>query len=222
MLRMEVRSKVIAIWMLLTTYLLAGNQNVDVSLALSYPEASQQIIAEKMVIDLGFLEEGGSYIGNKKIEVGVVTVRINQHKTSEDITPCILHGIDFDSVNIDKLKTYTGRVDTIDKIYIGNGNKIILSMGDVKIIDIQGDVKSTVDDVYFVDKECLIDGGMQDIALTELTYSFKLYAEIDGIVKKESVVSAVAQDANGIAVSIRNLIENQINNSITTRYKRRK
>lgn len=210
------------VYLMLSTILLAGNQNIDIDLALSYPGATQQMIGEKMVIDLGFLEEGSSFVGNTKIEVGVVTVRITQHKTSGDDSACILNGIDFDAVNIDKLKRYSERVSTVDKIYIGNNNKIILSIGDIKIINTQGDITSTADDVYFVDQECLIEGGMEGIALTELTYSFKLYAEIEGVVKKESVISAIAQDSNGIGISIRNLIENQINNSITTRGKRRK
>lgn len=210
------------VYLMLSTILLAGNQNVDIDLALSYHGATQQMIGEKMVIDLGFLEEGSSFIGNTKIEVGVVTVKITQHKTSGDESACILNGIDFDAVNIDKLKMYSERVSTVDKIYIGNNNKIILSIGDVKIINTLGDITSTADDVYFVDQECLTEGEMEGSALTELTYSFKLYAEIEGVVKKESVISAIAEDSNGIGISIRNLIENQINDSIKTRGKRRK
>lgn len=178
------------------------------------------MINDKMVIDLGFFREGET---NKTIEIGTVNVRIAQRKTAEDTDSCILEGLEFDSVNIRGLKMFSERIAVSDKIYIGSNNRIILTAKDVVITEMQGSVdQAQYDTFYFVDPECIKEGVMDGEALTSLSYSFKLFADIEGTIKKDSVIGAFAQDENGIAISIENLIEKQIKSSNTVPYKRRK
>lgn len=210
----------IIIFLILSIVSLAGNQTVDISLDLTYQGASQAMINDKMVIDLGFFREGEA---NKTIEIGTVNVRISQTKTAEDFDNCILVGGEFNSVNIKELKAFSQRIGVSDKIYIGNSNRIILTAKDIIVKEMQGSVDETqFDTFYFVYPECVQEGVMEGEALTSLSYSFKLYADIEGSIKKDSVIGAFAQDENGIAISVRNLIEKQIKNSNTLPYKRRK
>ncbi len=221
MLRMEAKSKIIFIWMILTTCLFAGNQNVDISLNLTYPGASQQIINDKLVIDLGFLNEGGNYTGNNQIKIGTVRVNINQTMTPNDSDPCILEDIEYNSVNINKLKVYNEKISSKDKIYIGGQNGIILTVRNINGIITEGNISPQENEYFFVAPECT-DSGMDGVALKRLQYEFDLYADINGVVSLGTVVGAFAENDKGIAISIKDLISNQINNSIITRGKRRK
>lgn len=221
MLHMEVKSKIIFIWMLLTTCLFAGNQNVDISLNLTYPGASQQIINDKLVIDLGFLKEGGNYTGNNQIKIGTVRVNISQTMTKDDVEPCLLENIEYNSVNLKKLKVYDERIASKDKIYIGKQNGIVLTAKNVNGIVAEGNLSAQEDEYFFVAPEC-VDSVMDGIALKRLQYEFDLYADISGVLSVGTVVGAFAENEKGIAISIKDLISNQINNSIITRGKRRK
>lgn len=201
--------------------LLAGSQNVHINLNLKYPGASQKIIGEKMVIDLGYLKEGQIY---RDIEVGSVEVKITQVKTSEDGgDSCILNNLEFDSVNKKNLQNFSETIESKDKIYIGkNKNKIILRAKDVNIVSMDGDIDNNKEEFYFVDPECVGNPLFKGEALVSLVYTFKLFADIDGEVQRESIVGAFAEDSTGIETSIKSLIEKQIKSSIITKNRRRK
>ena len=200
--------------------LLAGNQNVDVTLDLTFPGASQKMIGEKMVIDLGFLREGHTY---SSIEIGNVNVKITQTKTAEDTEACFLENLEFNSVNTNKLEKFLEKIDSKDKIYIGTvNNSIILTAKDVKVTDMQGDVEIAKEDFLFVAPECIPEKLFPGEALTSFSYTFKLYADIVGEIKKESIVGAFAQDSKGVEISIKSLIASQIKNSNLKPYRRRK
>lgn len=200
--------------------LLAGNQNVDVTLDLTFPGASQKMIGEKMVIDLGFLREGHTY---SSIEIGNVNVKITQTKTAEDTEACFLENLEFNSVNTNKLEKFLEKIDSKDKIYIGTvNNSIILTAKDVKVTDMQGDVDIAKEDFLFVAPECIPEKLFPGEALTSFSYTFKLYADIVGEIKKESIVGAFAQDSKGVEISIKSLIASQIKNSNLKPYRRRK
>lgn len=221
MLHTEVKSKIIFIWMILTTCLFAGNQNIDISLNLTYPGASQQIINDKLVVDLGFLKEGGNYTGNNQIKIGTVRVNISQSMTPNDSDPCILQDIEYNSVNINKLKVYNEKIASKDRIYIGGKNGIILTAKNINGVVTEGNISPQEEEYFFVAPEC-IDSGMDGVALKRLQYEFDLYADISGVLSVGTVVGAFAENEKGIAISIKDLISNQINNSIITRGKRRK
>lgn len=218
MLRMV--SKIIA-FLGTSLVLLAGNQNIDVTLDLTFQGASQKMIGEKMVIDLGFLREGHKY---SSIEIGNVNVKITQTKTSEDTEACFLKNLEFDSVNTNKLEKFSTKIDSKDRIYIGKvNNSIILTAKDVRVTDMQGDVDSIAnEDFLFVAPECIPEKLFPGEALTSFSYTFKLYADIVGEIQKESIVGAFAQDAKGVEISIKSLIASQIKNSNLKPYRRRK
>ena len=219
MLHMEVRSKIVVIWLLLATHLFAGNQEVDISLDLTYPGATHQMINNKFVIDLGFLKEGESYTGGNQIKIGVVKVDISQTMTAGE-DPCLLENIDYNSVNLKKLKVYDERIASKDKIYIGGQNGIILTAKNINGIVAEGNILSQEDEYYFVAPECT-NPVMDGVALKKLHYEFELYADISGTVSVGTVVGAFGEDDKGVAVSIKDLISNQINSSIKTRNRRR-
>lgn len=208
MSHMVVKKNLLIIYFFISTILSAGNQVIDIALNLTYPGASQHIIGDKMVIDLGFLKEG-SYVGNGRIEIGRLTININQTMSSEDSSGCILENIELDGVDLSKLQTISERISTVDTIYVGNSSEIILSVGDVSNIVTVGSVDSANNYFYFVAPECLTEGLLEGEALTNLKYDLKLYAEITNV-NKGSVVAAKAQDKNGVSLSIRDLIINQI------------
>ncbi len=174
-----------------------------------------------MVIDLGYLQEGQSY---KNLEIGTVEVKITQIKTSEDTDACILQNLEFDSVNKTNLKNFSETIEGEDKIYIGqNKNKIILTARDVNILSMDGDIDNTKDEFYFVDPECIGNQAFKGDALVSLVYTFKLFADIEGEIQRESIVGAFAKEnSTGIETSIKSLIEKQIKTSITSKHKRRK
>lgn len=210
----------IILYLGISIIVLAGNQNVDINLNLTFPGASQKMIGEKMVIDLGYLREGDKY---GSIEIGTIDVRITQVKTSEDNDSCILENLEFDSVNTRKLESFSERIESKDKIYIGTfNNKIILTAKDIVITDMQGDIDRNNEDFYFVAPECIGENLLPGEALTSFSYKFKLYADIEGEIQKESIVGAFAQDSKGIEISIKSLISHQIKNSNLKPYKRRK
>lgn len=207
--------------MVLTTCLFAGNQNIDINLDLTYPEAKQQIINDKLVIDLGFLKEGGNYTGSNQIKIGTVKVNITQAATPNDSDPCILQDIEYDRVNINKLKTYDEKIASKDKIYIGGQNPIILTAKNINGVVAEGNLSPQEEEYFFVAPEC-IDPGMDGFALRRLEYNFDLYADIDGVLSIGTVVGAFGEDEKGVAVSIKDLISSQIKSSIITRNRRRK
>lgn len=221
MLHMEVKKKVVFAWLVLTTCLFAGNQNIDINLDLTYPEAKQQIINDKLVIDLGFLKEGGNYTGSNQIKIGTVKVNITQAATPNDSDPCILQDIEYDRVNINKLKTYDEKIASKDKIYIGGQNPIILTAKNINGVVAEGNLSPQEEEYFFVAPEC-IDPGMDGFALRRLEYNFDLYADIDGVLSIGTVVGAFGEDEKGVAVSIKDLISSQIKSSIITRNRRRK
>lgn len=198
---------------------LAGNQEVDIKLNLTFQGASQKIIGDKMVIDLGYLEEGGLY---KNIEIGTVDVRISQTKTSASEDACFLNNLEFNSVKIASLEQFSERIASSDKVYIGaQNNRIILTAREVKITAMEGNIDKSNEEFFFVAPECVGDPGFQGDALTSLSYTFKLYAEIEGEIRKESIVGTFAQESTGIETSIRSLITHQIKSNLKP-YKRRK
>lgn len=221
MLHMVNRRLGLFIYFFLYIALYAGVQTVDIGLDLSYEGASQKIINNKMVIDLGFLKQGTNYIGANNIKIGTVTVKISQ-KISGEESGCLLEDMEFNSVNIKKLERYSERISTVDKIYVGGNNNITLTANNIRILSTQGDISSTEEEYYFVSPECLTEGVMEGVALTSLEYQFDLYADISGEIPMGTVVGAFGQNDNGVAISIKDLISNQINNSIITRGKRRK
>lgn len=215
--------KLIILVQVLSINLFAGNQTVDISLVPSSSNISQQVIGDKLVIDLGYLEEGRSYVGQNKIEIGTVTVRISQMRDSgDDPSGCFLDGIEFDSVNLKNLAKYSQTINTIDKKYVGNAPGIILTGGNVSRITPVGNLSANEDMYFFVSEECLNDKDFNGIALTSLEYDFKLYAEIESPVSKGNIAGAFAQDSNGVTISIKDLIKEQIKSSIGVPYKRRK
>ena len=198
---------------------LAGNQEVDIKLNLTFQGASQKIIGDKMVIDLGYLEEGGLY---KNIEIGTVDVRISQTKTSASEDACFLNNLEFNSVKIASLEQFSERIASSDKVYIGaQNNRIILTAREVKITAMEGNIDKSNEEFFFVAPECVGDPGFQGDALTSLSYTFKLYSEIEGEIRKESIVGTFAQESTGIETSIRSLITHQIKSNLKP-YKRRK
>ena len=215
MLRMA--NKII-LFLSISTLLLAGSQNVHINLNLTYPGASQKIIGEKMVIDLGYLKEGQSY---NNIEIGSVDVKITQIKTAEDDNSCVLKNLEFDAVNKNNLQNFSETIEGKDKVYIGKiKNKINLMAKEVTITSMEGDIDGISEELYFVDPECIGDPLFSGDALVSLTYSFKLFATIDGEIQRESIVGAFAQDSTGIETSIKRLIERQIRDSIITKRRR--
>lgn len=219
MLRMV--NKVILLMFMVTVFSYSGNQTVDLKLDLTFPTATQKIIDNKLIIDLGYLEEGRIYTGGTQIEIGKVTVDISQRKTDE-ASGCILDEMEFDSVNIEKLLLQNQRIETTDKYYVGKGSNIILTAKDIRILRKEGDISPNEKDLYFVSPECIVEQVMPGIALTRLQYEFKLYADISNAVKLDSVVGAFAQDERGIAISLKDLVSRQIKGSNITLYKRRK
>lgn len=210
----------IILYLSISVMVLAGDQSIDINLNLKFPGASQKMIGEKMVIDLGYLREGEKY---NNIEIGSVEVKITQRKTSEDEDGCVLQNLEFDTVNTRDLEGFSERIDSKDKVYIGEiGNSIILTAKDIDIIDMTGDIDRSNEEFYFVAQECIGDEYFKGIALTSFSYKFKLYADIEGDIKKESIVGAFAQDSTGVEISIKRLIENQIKNGRLKIYKRRK
>lgn len=206
---------------LLTTLLYAGNQTVDLKLDLTFSGASQKMIDNKLVIDLGYLKEGEIYTGANQIEIGKVTVEITQRKTDES-TGCILDGLEFDSVNINRLLLQDERINSLDKQYVGKGSGLILSAKNIRILNKEGDINSNEEVLYFVSQECIDEKDLQGAALTKLQYEFKLYADITSAIKLDTVVGAFAQDERGVVISLKDLVKKQINNSNTLPYKRRK
>ena len=121
MLHMEIKKKILLItYFLISCILYAGDQTVNINLNLTYPGASAQEIGENLVIDLGFLKDGSSHTGDRRIEIGTISVTISQRKSQGDPSPCLLENIEFSVVNLDKLKIISERIDTTDTIYIGN------------------------------------------------------------------------------------------------------
>lgn len=200
----------------------AGIQNIDVDLQVTYPGASQKMIGDKLVVDLGYLNENQSYTGGNQIEIGTVKVRISQEKTTED-SGCFLEGKELDTVKLNSLKKFAETVSVTDKIYMGNGESIILTAKDINNIQALGDVNLTLDEpLYFVAPECIQEGGFEGEALTSLSYEFKLFADIKNTMGRGTIVGAMAKDQAGVELSIRQLILNQIKSSNTNLYKRRK
>lgn len=218
MLRMVNKVGILAF--LVTTFLYAGNQTVDLKLDLTFSGATQKTIDNKHVIDLGYLREGEIYTGLKQIEIGRVTVEITQRKTDET-TGCILDGLDFNSVNIERLLLQNERINSLDKQYVGKGSGLILTAKDIKILKKEGDIDPNEKDLYFVSQECIDEKYMQGVALTRLQYEFKLYADINEAIKIDTVVGAFAQDERGVIISLKSLVSRQINNSNTAPFKRR-
>lgn len=215
--------KLIILVQVLSINLFAGNQTVDISLVPSSSNISQQVIGDKLVIDLGYLEEGRSYVGQNKIEIGTVTVRISQMRDSgDDSTGCFLNGIEFNSVNLKNLAKYNQTINTTTKNYVGNAPRIILTGGNISRINPKGSLSPDEDEYFFVSEECLSDGSFNGFALTSLEYDFKLYAEIESPVSKGNVSGAFAENSNGVTISIKDLIKEQIKSSIGAPYKRRK
>lgn len=202
--------------------LYAGIQNIDVGLNLSYPGASQKIISEKMVIDLGFLKQGANYTGQNNIKIGTVTVRITQKMSNNDQSGCLLEDMEFNSVKIKRLENHSAKIATVDKVYIGGNNTITLTAKGVRIISTEGDLTQAEEEYYFVAPECLKEGDLSGVALTGLQYEFDLYADINGSIPIGTVVGAFGQKENGVAVSIKDLITDQIKSSITGTNKRRR
>lgn len=200
----------------------AGIQNIDIDLQITYPGASQKMIGEKLVVDLGYLNENQSYTGSNQIEIGTVKVRITQEKTTEE-SGCFLEGIDLDTVKINSLKNFSEKISVTDKIYMGNGEPIILTAKDVNNIQALGNVDlASNEPLYFVGPDCLQESGFEGIALTSLSYEFKLFADINNTMGRGTIVGALAKNQTGVELSIRDLILNQIKNSNTVPYKRRK
>lgn len=224
MLHMEIKRKIsFIIYFLVSCILYAGDQTVDINLNLTYPGASAQEIGENLVIDLGFLKDGSSHTGFGRIEIGTIEITINQRKSQGDSSPCLLESIEFDTVDLDKLKTLSERIATTDTIYIGSAPGIVLS-AEVSSINPSGSVTLGQGGPYFfVDPECLTvpeGDGFKGIAITELRYDFKLYAEIPHV-SKGSVLAARAQDKQGTQLSIKSLIINQIKGSTSGTSQRR-
>lgn len=207
----------------------AGIQNVDIALQITYPGASQKMIGDKLVVDLGYLNENQSYTGNNKIEIGTVKVKITQKKTVEE-SGCILEEIDLDTVKLESLKNYSEKISVVDKIYMGDGQKIMLTATDVNNVQPFGDIDLATDSnktLYFVAPDCLQekDNGFEGSALTSLSYEFKLYADIDNTMGRGTIVGAMAKNQDGVELSIRELILRQVRNTNNTnsfKIKRRK
>lgn len=218
MSHMVIKKSLLFVYFFISSILYAGNQVIDIALSLTYPGASQQIIGDRMVIDLGFLNEG-SYVGSGRIEIGKLTINISQTTTSEDSSsPCFLENIELATVSLNKLKGINEKISTTDTVYIGSNSEIILSAGDVNNVVTQGSIDIKNDLLFFVAPECLGEGSFDGEALTNLKYDIKLYAEITNVIKG-SVVAAKAQDKNGVSLSIRDLVMNQLRGSKTRRNK---
>ena len=201
----------------MTSFLYAGNQAVDLRLDLTFPGASQKIIDDKLVVDLGYLKEGEVYTG---AEIGKVTVEISQRKTTED-TGCILDDMEFDRVNINKLLSQDQRINVLDKQYVGKGSNLILTTRNIKILKKEGDINPSKDELFFVSKECLDENVMQGVALTKLQYEFGLYVDINDPIKLDTVVGAFAQDERGVLTSLKGLVINQITGSLSSNRRRK-
>ncbi len=223
MLHMVDKIRLLLIYLLLKITVFAGQQSVDISLNLTHPGASQQMINDKMIIDLGFLKQNTSYTGSNQIKIGTVVVKITQSMTTEDTDSCLLKDMEFNSVNLKKLVTHSEKISTADKFYVGsNSNSIILTASNIKGILTQGNLSAAEDEYFFVAQECLAETGMEGVALTSLQYEFDLYADITGNIPIGSVTGAFSQDTSGVAISIKDLISNQIKSSNLTPYRRRK
>ncbi|BBA52796.1 hypothetical protein FV113G1_31470 [Fusobacterium varium] len=221
MLHMEIKKKILLItYFLISCILYAGDQTVNINLNLTYPGASAQEIGENLVIDLGFLKDGSSHTGDRRIEIGTISVTISQRKSQGDPSPCLLENIEFSVVDLDKLKIISERIDTTDTIYIGNPPGIVLS-AEVSGVNPSGSITQG-NLSYFVDPECLtVPEGekFQGKALTELRYDFKLFADISNV--QHGVRAAKAQDKQGTQLSIRNLIISQIRGTTPESNRRR-
>ena len=180
------------------------------------------MINDKVVVDLGFLKPGVNYTGSNNIKIGTVTVKISQKMSSEDTSGCLLDHMEFNSVKIKNLERYSAKIATVDKIYIGGGNTITLTAKNIKGIVTHGDISQSKEEYFFVSSECITEGAMPGEALTALEYEFDLYADIDGNIPIGTVVGAFGENTNGVAVSIKDLISDQIKNSITNKSRRRK
>lgn len=222
MLRMVDKKIWMALYFALHTGLYAGIQTVDIGLRLSYLGATQKMINDKVVVDLGFLKPGVNYTGSNNIKIGTVTVKISQKMSSEDTSGCLLDHMEFNSVKIKNLERYSAKIATVDKIYIGGGNTITLTAKNIKGIVTHGDISQSKEEYFFVSSECITEGAMPGEALTALEYEFDLYADIDGNIPIGTVVGAFGENTNGVAVSIKDLISDQIKNSITNKSRRRK
>lgn len=208
--------KIVFLFQIILVKSFAGHQTVDIGLALSSNTMSQHSIGDKMVIDLGYLEEGKSYVGQNKIEIGTVTVKISQTRTSEDdSTGCFLNGIEFDSVNLRELVKYNQTISTKVKNYVGKSPRIILTAGEIGRITADGNLNPDENIYLFVAKECLTNKDFEGFALTNLEYDFKMYAEIESPVSKGNVTGSFAEESNGVVLSIKDIIKEQISSAAT-------
>lgn len=219
MLHMEIKKKILfIIYFFISSLLYAVEQTVEVDLQLTYPGASAQEIGNSFVIDLGFLKEGSSY---SRLKIGTVNVKISQRMSDDGSDPCVPESIEFNSINLEKLRDYREKIDTTDTIYIGAPPGIILNAEVTSVIP-QGSISPGQHEYYFVAPECIIPNIppiFEGVAITKLQYSFDLYATI-GMVS-HGVRAAKAENKQHVQLSIRDLISNQIKGSAVGSYRRR-
>lgn len=204
----KIKIVIVGIFFSLTSVIFGGEQRVNITFIPTFKGASTQVVGNNQVIDLGFLKEGQSYTGANKIDIGTVHVNISQKKTGTD-DPCILEDIQFDSVNISKLKMGTEQIASTEKSYIGNFSGMTLSAGGVSNIRYTGTMKDETMDAYFTDPGCML----MDDAIYTLDYDFKLYAEIP--MTEHGVVGAFAQDkATKKELALKDIVIRQILGSV--------
>lgn len=207
----RIKIKAFLIFFSLTSAVFGGEQRVNIVFAPTFSGASAQIVGDKQVIDLGFLKEGQSYLGTNKIEIGTVTVNINQKKTSEDPDECVLEEIQFDSVNITKLKTMTEQITSVEKSYIGDYSGMTLSAGGVTNVTYTGRLVTEDTKAYFTDPGCTNENFTD--AIYTLNYNFKLYAEIP--LTKHGVVGSFAeQQGTQKELALKDVVIRQIHGSV--------
>lgn len=203
------KKKVFIFYFLLTVFIYAGEQTVDISLDLTYPGSGQTSLGKSHIVDLGFLNDG-AYSGGNRIEVGILKVQVSQKKSSEGENACALNSIELDSVNLKRLADplYRPAIEIKKTSYTGsshdNGVRMYTEVIGSSIIA-QGDIDGSSDVVFFVDPSCNED-FMKGAAIHRLSYEMKLYVEIDRVAKGD--VAAI--NGNGTTTSIRDIVYSQI------------
>lgn len=205
------RIRVIAIiFFSLTSIVFSSEQYINIVFHPTFSGASAQVVGEKQVIDLGFLKEGHAYTGVNKIEIGTVSVSIRQNTVGSE-EACLPNDIQFNSVNLGKLKTMSEVIASTEKSYIGNYSGMSLSAGGISNIKAVGRTIDESTESYFVDPRCNMN-NMNNIIFT-LDYEFKLYADIP--MTEKGVTGAFAQEKNTEKeIALKDVVIRQIQGSV--------
>lgn len=201
------------IYFILTGFIYAGDQKIDIIFDLTYPGSGQANLGNTHVVDLGFLTDG-SYAGGRRIEVGILKVVISQKKTESSENACALDGIDLSSVNLRRLADPLYRPAVLVKktnyaVASDDAGTRMYTEVIPSSISIDGDIDGSSDIAFFVDSSCN-EPYMKGAIIYKLRYEMKLYVEIDRVAKGD--VAAI--EGKGAITSVKDIVYDQIRGTL--------